>query len=360
MNKITGFLRKLSIEHLWCLIVMVGIFIFLNTHPIRPHDSWWHIAVGREIVATGQIPTVDTFSFTMSGTPYPSYQAFWLMEVALYGVYSLGGPALIVFVHSLVITSAYALLLWLSRRISGSWRSAAFATLFAAALGLNDWNVRPQAIAFPLAALFLLASHAYRRKPQWRWLIVFPLGMMLWVNCHGTFPIGLLLIGLWLADETWNILKTRFAEGSWPALRPLIAPAAALLTATGACLANPRGTGILAYVSAISANPVIQNLATEWAAPSFGSLAGKLFLGGLLLTSAILALSPRRPSAFQLLSFLAFAALGLKTSRGSIWFGIVMAPTLAEHLAQIGEAVRERESEKAKKRESERARGRES
>ena len=355
MNKITGLLRKLSTEHLWCLSVMVGIFIFLNTHPIRPHDFWWHIAVGREIVATGQIPTVDTFSFTMNGTPYPSYQAFWLMEVALYGVYSLGGPALVVFVHSLVITSAYAILLWLSRRISGSWRSAAFATLFAAALGLNDWNVRPQAVAFPLAALFLLAIHAYRRKPQRRWLIVFPLGMMLWVNCHGTFPIGLLLIGLWLADEAWNILKVQLLESKWPALRPLIAPTAALLAATVACLANPRGTGILAYVSGISANPVIQNLVPEWAAPSLGSLAGKLFLGGLLLASAILALSPRRPSAFQLLSFLAFAGLGLKTSRGSIWFGIVMAPTLAEHLAQIGKAVSQRESEKARKRGGEQA-----
>lgn len=359
MNKLTGFLRKLSIEHLWCLIVMVGIFIFLNTHPIRPHDFWWHIAVGREIVATGQIPTVDTFSFTMSGTPYPSYQAFWLMEVALYGVYSLGGPALIVFVHSLVIASTYAILLWLSRRISGSWRSAAFATLFAAALGLNDWNVRPQAVAFPISALFLLAIHAYRRKPQRRWLIVFPLGMMLWVNCHGTFPIGLLLIGLWLTDETWTILKARLLESKWPALRPLIAPAAALLASVVACLANPRGTGILTYVSGISANPVIQNLVPEWAAPSFGSLAGKLFLGGLLLTSAILALSPRRPTAFQLLSFLAFAVLGLKTSRGSIWFGIVMAPTLAEHLTQIGKAVK-RESESARKRGNEEAKRRES
>ena len=40
---------QLRIEHLWALIVLAGIFIFVNTHPIRPHDFWWHIAIGKEI-----------------------------------------------------------------------------------------------------------------------------------------------------------------------------------------------------------------------------------------------------------------------------------------------------------------------
>jgi hypothetical protein len=98
-----------SVVHLWPLTVLLGIFAFLNTHPIRPHDFWWHMAVGREILATGHIPTVDTFSFTAAGTPYPSYAAFWLPEVVLYGLYTLGGPALVVFVHSLTVTTAYGL-----------------------------------------------------------------------------------------------------------------------------------------------------------------------------------------------------------------------------------------------------------
>ncbi|MFP4344623.1 MAG: hypothetical protein ACLFU8_08015, partial [Anaerolineales bacterium] len=147
--------QSFTIAHLWCLIVIAGILIFVNTHPIRPHDFWWHMAIGREILETGRIPTTDTLSYTMTGAPYPAYQMFWLMEIALYALYRAGGPALVVFVHGLIITSAYALLLLLARRISGSWRVAALSTLFAAALGLHDWNVRPQAIAFPIATLFL-------------------------------------------------------------------------------------------------------------------------------------------------------------------------------------------------------------
>ena len=134
----------LSIEHIWGLTALVGIFIFINTHPIRPHDFWWHITIGREILTTGQIPAVDIYSYTANGQAYPSYQMFWLMEIMLYKIYQLGGPALVVFIHSVLITSAYVVIFWICKLTSKSWRIAAFGVLFAAALGLNDWNVRPQ------------------------------------------------------------------------------------------------------------------------------------------------------------------------------------------------------------------------
>ncbi len=66
----------IPVAYLWPLTVLLGVFAFLNTHPIRPHDFWWHMAVGREILTTGRIPTVDAFSFTAAGAPYPSYAAF--------------------------------------------------------------------------------------------------------------------------------------------------------------------------------------------------------------------------------------------------------------------------------------------
>jgi hypothetical protein len=48
-----------------------------------------------------------------------------------------------------------------------------------------------------------------------------------------------------------------------------------------------------------------------------------------------MAVSPKRPSLFQILLFIFFAILGLKTMRGVVWFGIVMAPILAEHINAI-------------------------
>lgn len=307
-----------SVAHLWPLTILLGIFAFLNTHPIRPHDFWWHMAVGREILASGRIPTVDTFSFTAAGASYPSYAAFWLPEVVLYSLYTLGGPALVAFVHTTAVTAAYGLTLALAWRISGSPRVAAVATLFAAALGINDWNVRPQAATFFLAPLFLWAIYEIRRREEgeeeggnaragrslgfWGWLAVFPLGMVFWANSHGSFPLGLLMVGVWVADEVW---------GGW------------------------RGARAFSYLAGMSAHPVIQGMVPEWAPPTFSTLTGALFLGGLLATAALLALSPRRPEPLELLLFLAFGALGLRTTRGAIWFGLALAPVWAAHIPAL-------------------------
>jgi hypothetical protein len=327
--------QRISIQHLWVLAVLVGVFVFVNTHPIRPHDFWWHMAVGKEIAATKEIPKVDTYSYTAAGQPYPSYQMFWLMEVGLYEVYRLGGPALSVFVQSLVITLTYAIILWLCWRVSRSWRIGAFGAFFAAGLGLNDWNLRPQIISFLLGALFLLAIYEYRLHPRRRWLVVFPAGMIVWANSHGSFPIGLGLLALWFLTKVFEVVRHRPESGGEGRLKRLRPPLTALALTLCATLVNPRGPGILEYIATLGRNPAVQRLVPEWAPPSFATLGGTLFLIGLLLTTLVLALSPRRPSFFQAVSFLAFAVLALKTSRGIVWYGLVLAPVLSEHVSVL-------------------------
>ncbi len=328
--------RRLSVEHLWGLAVLVGVFAFLNTHPIRPHDFWWHIQAGREIVTTGHIPAVDTFSFTAAGRPY-FYWAFWLMESVLYIAYAAGGAPLVVFTHSAIITAAYALVLWLCWRSSHSWRTAALCSFAAAAIGFNDWNVRTQVIAFSLAALILLAIYEYRWRPHWQWLIIPPLCIVVWVNSHGSFLLGVGLVGIWLVDAIWLILQPALAGTGRLEPKCLTPPALTLLASTLACFVNPQGVGTIAYLGTMAGHPIFRTLAMEWAPPSFHSLHGGIFLASLLLSAALLAVSPRRPTLFQLLTFLSFAVLGLNTSRGIVWFGIVMAPMWAEHLPLVAE-----------------------
>jgi hypothetical protein len=325
----------IRIEHLWGLVVLLGIFIFVNTHPIRPQDFWWHIKIGQEIITIGKIPTVDVFSYTEIGQSYPSYQMFWLMEIFLYEIYKLGGPALVIFTFSLIITAAYSLIFWICLRISNSWRMAAFGILFAVALGLNDWNVRPQGITFLIAAFYLLAIYKYNQGLRWTWLIILPLGMLVWVNSHGTFVIGIAILGIWWGQIVFDAIRKRMATKQPFDKRSVFLPSIFLVITTLACLANPRGWGIVDYVKTLTGNSVIQNLVTEWAPPSFNSILGTIFFLGLLGASIILALSPKRPNFFQVVTFLVFSILSLKTSRGIVWFGIVMAPIVVDHLSAI-------------------------
>ena len=326
---------------LWALGILIVVFTYLNMSQISPNDFWWHMAVGREIVATGQIPAVDVYSYTMAGEPYLSYQMFWLMDVWMYAWYSLGGAELILFIHSLIISGTYGIILLLCWQNSRKWGATAFCLLFTVVLGVYAWSVRTQAISFLIGAIFLYVIHRYRRQPNPLWLAVFPVGMLVWVNSHGSFPIGLLLLGIWLGEECWQAYLARREGKNFPADK-LYATIAVLLVTSVICLINPRGVGITRYLISMGSNPTVQNTVPEWLPPSITSPIGPIFFASILLSAVTLIISPRRSTFYQLATFVAFAALGLWTTRGVVWFGLVMAPILAVHFSAIVDGLPQR------------------
>lgn len=329
-----NWLSDIKIEHLWAITVMAGIFMFLNTHPIRPHDFWWHMAIGRDIVMNGQIPQVDEYSYTRPGVPYPSYAQFWLMEIVLYSLYQVGGALLIVLAQTAMVFPAYLVLLWICQSQARNWRAAALSLIFAFALGFGNWNVRPQAISYLLGAGVMGVIVKTQRERRARWLALLPVLMALWVNSHGSFPIGLAMIGIWLAEAGWEVLWVRFRSGVWQ-FRALALPSIGLALALLGCLLNPRGFGFINYLSMMAGNQIVQHFILEWMPPGFDSLEGVLFFIMFFGSAILLAVSPRRPTLAQLLTFILFGVLGLRYIRGIIWYGIAMAPVVAQHLAAI-------------------------
>lgn len=324
--------RLLSPAVLWPLAVLACLFAFVATHPIRPHDFWWHLAVGREIVQTGHIPQVDHYSYTMPGRPYPSYNVYWLADVALYRVYALGGPALSVFAHTLLIVGTYLLLFLLCRRIAGDARLATVALLVALVLGFENWNLRPQAITFLLFTLNLWLIVRFRmdaRVP--RWLVLgFPVLMLVWVNCHGSFPLGIVMQGLWALETVWE----RWRIGS-RSQREVWVPCVAVLLSAGATLLNPQGVGIFGYLRAMGANPVVQQL-PEWAPASLATADGlAFFMLGALGLGLLLWAGRDRSGLFHWLMLGSFGLLAWHTGRAIVWFGLVLAPIAAELLARV-------------------------
>jgi len=322
---------------LWPLAVLACLSAFVATHPIRPHDFWWHLKLGQEIVQTHRIPQVDTFSYTMPGAPYPSNNVYWLADVALYGVYALGGPALSVCAHTLLITGTFFLLFLLCRRLSGNSQIAAGAVLVAAVLGVDNYNVRPQAVVFPLFVSVLFLIHLFRNqaRPARGWLLAFPAIMLLWTNCHGSSPLGLVLVGVWLVETIWE--RWRIGPRSQ---REIWVPAAALGLTAAAILANPMGVGLLGYLRAMNANPVVRHL-PEWAPASLATKDGLAFFIAAPLGLALLLWAGRaRSGLYHWLMLLGFALLALKTGRAIVWFGLALAPIIAELLPQVWPAGR--------------------
>ncbi len=319
MDKTDHSVFFLRIEHLWALAVLVGIFIFVSTHPIRPNDYWFHLAFGRILAQTGQIPIHDQFSFTMQGQPYDSAYSYWLAQWFMYRLYAAGGVEWSILVFAVIVTATYGILLGLALQETGSWRLASAGTFFAAALGITNWNVRPQLLVYFCAALCILGLQNFRsRNARLGWGLFLGVVMALWVNCHATFFIPLALAGFWLAETGLRAFREKKFSLVIP---PLEALGFLLLGA----LINPRGYKAFFYIFEVSGAASVQQFISEWQPASPASIEGGIFFAALAIMLLLFVFSRRRPGLSDVLSCLFFAVLGVRYSRAIAWFGITQA-----------------------------------
>ena len=179
-------------------------------------------------------------------------------------------------------------------------------------------ELRPQEFAFALFALCLWAL-ATRRDHPWRvWVI--PAAMLPWANIHGSFPLGLVLLGFaWLEDR-------RDDPGS--ARRILLALAAGLALT----FVNPFGVRVWSYVFDLSTHPVVSRRIAEWGPPSIHTWTGRFFFASLLAVGAWLARRPAPTNWLKLLQLGLFALLSLLAIRGVVWWALVTPVIVASIL----------------------------
>jgi hypothetical protein len=329
----------LTLDHVWLTVALMLIALRPLLTPIPPNDFWWHMATGRAIIAQGAIPVVDSFSYTQSGQPF--FNQGWLAQLLMYAIYQLGGIPLTYIFQALVIALAYGLLLRLcllrTRQVQLSVGLLLLTTL---PLSFDNWLVRPQSYAFPLFAAFLTILTEYRLGGKNRLWLLPPL-MVLWVNIHGSFVLGGVLIGGTLAAEWLKRRGASWREATSWASKPIGAPEDVLdrpeparlpplmpLLTWGAVTAlalllNPRGLGVIGYVRNLLGTSAVTSLVTEWAPPTIRDLGGMIFFLFVLLCIVVLAYARRRPDLTDILLFLAFLWNALSASRNIVWFGFV-------------------------------------
>ena len=335
----------LTLDQIWLFagVAFLGLRPLLTT--IMPHDFWWHMATGRIIVQTGQIPTVDSFSYTRAGEPF--YNQSWLAQVGMYGLHQLGGIPLIVLVQALMIAFAYGMLLRLSLRQGGSLRlSVGFLLLCTLPASFDNWLVRPQTYTLPLfiASLYLLtawrdprgarATSLPQARAFWPPLLLLPAFGLLWVNLHGSFVLGGGLIAITFVGEiVWRLAEAkanqRPAVPRPPLWHLLIAGALTGLT----WLVNPRGLEVLGYVRNLLSSSQVTRLVTEWSPPSIRDTNGTIFFLFILVGIVILSYARRRPDPVDMLLTGVFLWLALGATRNNIWFVAVATPLLVRQLA---------------------------
>ncbi|MGQ9718080.1 MAG: hypothetical protein ACUVR6_10410 [Anaerolineae bacterium] len=323
---------KLRTEHLWPLVILAALGFYTSLVPLPPNDFWWHLKIGELIATRRAIPTTNMFAWTLPADAPFTYGA-WLGELLLYVLYRWGGLELVTFARNVLVLAAF----WLAARAAwercGSWRLVAPALALAAGMSLNNLVIRPQIWSFPLFALYLwlLTRHSLGRLRAGGLLVLPPL-MAFWVNAHGAFVLGLVLVGIFVVDEALQALLREPGARAWRDVGALAGAAALTALAT---LANPRGIGIAAYVVDLLTDRPSQALVVEWQSPTPSGIANVVFYVSILVLLLTLAWARRRPLPADMLLMTGFLWLAWSGMRYVIWYGFVMMPVLAGGLKAL-------------------------
>jgi hypothetical protein len=328
-------LPALRLDHLWAILALSLIAAFISMTPTTPYDFWWHLRAGA-LTANEGLPTTNRFAWGVAPeTPY-IYQS-WLGEWLFYQIYRLGGLPLVVFTRNLLGTAAFALVTWEARERSGSWRLGALAALLAAAMTINSFTTRTQNWSWlPFIVTLLLLGRYVEGRLAPRWLAALPLIMLVWVNLHGAFIMGMLLAGAFTVGETLRRLLRQPRALPWYRLRPLYLATAALPLAM---LVNPLGPGIFGYLANLLSDAPSQQLVVEWQSPTPRTLAGAAFYLGVLALIAAFGLGRRRPTVTDVILVCGLAWQGFIGMRYVVWFGMAAMPIVAQSLAAARPAL---------------------
>jgi Flp pilus assembly protein TadD len=327
-NPVPG--MRLALAALALALLLTGL---LALSPILCPDVWWHLKTGEVILSEGRVPTTDSFTYTATGRPWVTHE--WLAEVALFGLYNLGGIDLLVVLQALLAMAAVGL-----GAAAGLAGVRMRERLPAVALGvlLAGPLIAPRAFARPhmFTAVFLgltlllLRKEAATGRRAWRLALV-PL-FLLWANVHSGFTIGLALIVLYWAGEA---LGRRYDLAAPAVPAHWRARGIALALAAVATLANPNGIEAALYPVRLLARAEVRSSIVELRSVFHPAYRGALFLKVLLLAALVLTAaiwrSRRRLDPALLLPGLVFGFLALRTVRGLSEFSILVPALIGVH-----------------------------
>ena len=297
----------------------------------------WHIRNGDLMLQSHAITRTDPFSVTMGGQPWYAWE--WLYDLVIAGLHHWAGLNGVVFFSAVIIAATFALTLRLALKRGADLPLAV--VLLALALGASTIHLlaRPHVLSWLLTVIWfeLLDSSADSPEGNQRlwWL---PVLMLLWVNLHGGFVVGLVLLGLYVVGDAIQYFRCGGGEerrGLAMRLRQLGAVTAAAVMAS---LVNPYGYKLHVHVYRYLSNRWLMNHIDEFLSPNFHGVAQQCFVAILLITIVALAVVRNKPPLSRLLVILFAAYSGLYASRSlpvsSLLLTLLVAPALTQAVAE--------------------------
>jgi hypothetical protein len=314
--------------------MIAGLLVVLAFLTVRARfndpDMWWHLKMGEIVWTTHTIPTTDIFSFTTHHHAWIPHE--WLSQVVIFLAYKWGGYSglmlwLCLFAAAIFI-AGYLLCTLYSGNAKVSFLGALVVFVFAT-VGLS---IRPQLIGYLLLIFELILIHLGRTgNARWFWCL--PLLFAIWINCHGSFFLGIILAGIFLFSSFFHFRMGLLVSERWhPRSRKIFLYA--LILSAAALFLNPVGVRqVVLPVDFLLHQHVNLDNVQEWQPLQLNGQRGIVFL---VVLACIFLLVIMRKSELHLNELLLLAAgvwLAGSHDRMLFVFGILTAPIFSRMLS---------------------------
>jgi hypothetical protein len=285
-------------------------------------DTGWHIRAGEWMLNNGRVPSADLFSFTKFGQPWFAWE--WLSDVSMAAVHShfgLGGIVLV----SLLALGATSLCIYSNTVQECEHRLIAISLAgLAMAASTIHWLARPHLVTPLFAAVFCwVLNRVEKRASHDRLLLLLPALMVLWVNLHGGFFVGIILLISYAMGAAGEELAHGTRRSAW--IR-----AQKYLLAAGACgiasLVNPYGYRLHEHIARYLGSSFYFERISEFQSIDFHTFTAAYFETLLVLATAAAVWHLGTGRLIPVLLLLSWSHLALFSVRNIPIFAVVSAP----------------------------------
>ena len=301
-------------------------------------DTGWHIRTGEWILKNGRVPATDIFSFTKAGQPWFAWE--WLSDVLMGVVHGNSGLAGIVLV-SLLLLGATSVCVYRSTLEESGHRviAIALAGLVMAASTIH-WLARPHLVTPLFAVVFCrVLNRVENRTNNESFLLVLPLLTTLWVNLHGGFFVGIVLLITYAIGAAAGELVHGTRRNAWHQARKYLLTAGACAIAS---LVNPYGYRLHVHVGQYLGSSFYLRRISEFQSIDFHSFTAAYFETLLVLAIAAAVWHLGTGRLVHVLLLLSWSHLALFSARNIPIFAVVSAPGIGLAMREWLEYVRSR------------------